>query len=117
MESLSKIEVIIKPSKLDKLKTALSKAGVYGITVLEATGCGIEKGTPEYAVDEREVMELLPKQQINIVVETKRVDEIVSIVKLELYTGHIGDGKIFVYHIDNAIRVRTGDEGREALHH
>ena len=60
-------------------------------------------------------MELLPKQQINIVVETAKVPEIIEIVKQELYTGHIGDGKIFVYGIDNVIRVRTGDEGMDAL--
>lgn len=60
-------------------------------------------------------MELLPKQQISIVVESDKVDEIVELVKQELYTGHIGDGKIFVYKIDNVIRVRTGDEGAEAL--
>lgn len=117
MEGLSKIEVITKRSKLDTLKTALSKAGVYGITVIDVLGCGVEKGAPEYAVDEMEIMELLPKQQISIVVETARVNEIVDIIKMELYTGHIGDGKIFVYQIDNAIRIRTGDEGTEALHH
>jgi nitrogen regulatory protein PII len=72
-------------------------------------------GTQEYEVDINEVMELLPKQQINIVVETSKVDKILDIIKKELYTGHIGDGKIFVYSIDNVIRVRTGDEGLEAL--
>lgn len=60
-------------------------------------------------------MELLPKQQINVVVDDSRLDEILDLIKKELYTGHIGDGKIFVYHIDNAIRVRTGDEGIDAL--
>ena len=60
-------------------------------------------------------MELLPKQQINIVVETSKVDKILDIIKKELYTGHIGDGKIFVYGIDNVIRVRTGDEGTDAI--
>lgn len=60
-------------------------------------------------------MELLPKQQINIVVEDDKIDKILDLVKKELYTGHIGDGKIFVYGIDNVIRVRTGDEGVEAL--
>ena len=60
-------------------------------------------------------MELLPKQQINIVVEDEKIDKILDLIKKELYTGHIGDGKIFVYSIDNVIRVRTGDEGVEAL--
>lgn len=115
MESLSKIEIISGMSKFSGLKTALSKAGVRGMTVMQVLGCGVEKGTREYEVDENYEMELLPKQQINIVVETKKVPEIVELVKQELYTGHIGDGKIFVYSLDNVIRVRTGDEGVDAL--
>ena len=115
MKHLSKIEIITGMSKMINLKKALSKVGVRGITVMQVLGCGVEKGSQEYAVDENEVMELLPKQQINIIVETEKVDEIVELVKQELYTGHIGDGKIFVYGIDNVIRVRTGEEGVEAL--
>lgn len=113
--SLSRIEVITGMSKFTNLKAALSKAGVRGMTVTQVLGCGIEKGTREYEVDEGCEMELLPKQQIAVVVETERVDKIVELIKQELYTGHIGDGKIFVYRIDNVIRVRTGDEGVEAL--
>lgn len=112
---LSKIEIITGMSKLSDLKRTLTKAGVRGITVMQVLGCGVEKGTPEYDVDENEEMELLPKQQINIVVETEKVDEIVEVIKQELYTGHIGDGKIFIYQLDNMIRVRTGDEGMDAL--
>ncbi|MBO4998538.1 MAG: P-II family nitrogen regulator [Lachnospira sp.] len=115
MSELSKIEIITGMSKLTNLKEALTKVGVRGITVMQVLGCGVEKGTQEYEVDEHEVMELLPKQQINIVVETAKVKEIIELVKEELYTGHIGDGKIFVYGIDNVVRVRTGDEGIDAL--
>lgn len=115
MEELSRIEIITGMSRLRNLKSALSKAGVRGMTVMQVLGCGVEKGTSEYAIDEREEMELLPKQQISIVVETKRVSEMVEMIKQELYTGHIGDGKIFVYRLDNVIRVRTGDEGLDAL--
>ena len=100
---------------MTNLIKTLSKVGVRGITVMQVLGCGVEKGSLEYSVDENEVMELLPKQQINLIVETEKVDEIVELVKQELYTGHIGDGKIFVYGIDNVIRVRTGEEGLEAL--
>ena len=89
--------------------------GVGGMTFMQVLGCGVEKGTREYEVDEQYEMELLPKQQINIVVEDEKVDDIVELIKQELYTGHIGDGKIFLYKIDNAIRVRTGDEGADAL--
>ena len=115
MSRISKIEVITGMSKLTDLIQQLSKVGVRGVTVMQVLGCGVEMGTQEYEVEINEVMELLPKQQINIVVETSKVDKILDIIKKELYTGHIGDGKIFVYSIDNVIRVRTGAEGLEAL--
>ena len=115
MSGIVKIEVITGMSKLTDLIQNLSKVGVRGATVMQVLGCGIEMGTPEYEVERNGVMELLPKQQINIVVEAEKVDKIVDIIKKELYTGHIGDGKIFIYDIDNVIRVRTGDEGVKAL--
>lgn len=115
MSRISKIEVITGMSKLTDLIQQLSKVGVRGVTVMQVLGCGVEMGTQEYEMEINEVMELLPKQQINIVVETSKVDKILDIIKKELYTGHIGDGKIFVYSIDNVIRVRTGDEGLEAI--
>lgn len=115
MSKISKIEVVTGMSKLTNLIQELSKVGVRGVTVMQVLGCGVEMGTQEYEVELNEVMELLPKQQINIVVEASKVDKILDIIKKELYTGHIGDGKIFVYDIDNVIRVRTGDEGVEAL--
>ena len=82
---------------------------------MQVLGCGVEKGTREYEVDENYEMELLPKQQISVVVKKEQVDKIVDVIKHELYTGHIGDGKNFIYDIDNVIRVRTGDEGADAL--
>lgn len=112
---ISKIEVITGMSKITNLICELSKVGVRGVTVMQVLGCGVELGTKEYEVELNEVMELLPKQQINIVVEDEKIDKILDLIKKELYTGHIGDGKIFVYSIDNVIRVRTGDEGVEAL--
>lgn len=115
MSGISKIEVITGMSKLSNLIKELSKVGVRGITVMQVIGCGVEMGTQEYEVELNDTMELLPKQQINIVVEASKVEKIVDIIKKELYTGHIGDGKIFVYDIDNVIRVRTGDEGIDAL--
>ncbi len=115
MSKISKIEVVTGMSKLTNLIQELSKVGVRGVTVMQVLGCGVEMGTQEYEVELNEVMELLPKQQINIVVEASKVDKILDIIKKELYTGHIGDGKIFVYDIDNVIRVRTGDEGVDAL--
>ena len=113
--SLCRIEVITSLAKFSSLKSALSKAGVRGMTVMQVLGCGVEKGTREYEVDENYEMELLPKQQLSVVVTEEQVDKIVDVIKHELYTGHIGDGKIFIYDIDNVIRVRTGDEGADAL--
>lgn len=112
---LARIEIITGMSKFNGLKAALSKAGVRGMTVTQVLGCGIEKGTKEYEVDENYEMELLPKQQIALVVEKSKVDEIVELIKQELYTGHIGDGKIFVYNVDKVVKVRTGEEDFAAL--
>ena len=82
---------------------------------MQVLGCGVEKGTREYEVDENYEMELLPKQQISVVVKKEQVDKIVDVIKHELYTGHIGDGKIFVYDVENVVKVRTGETGYDAL--
>lgn len=111
----SKIEVITSMNKLSDLKAALSRKGVSGITVLQAIGCGVQKGSFEFAAEQNAEMELLPKQLIMILVEDDQLDEIVEIIKKELYTGHIGDGKIIVTPVTNIIRVRTGEEGLDAL--
>lgn len=112
---LSKIEIITSFAKYSELQSELNHLGVRGMTVMQVMGCGTQKGTKEFAIKENAEIALLPKQQINLVVETKDVDNIVEKVKQVLYTGHIGDGKIFVYSIDNVIKVRTGDEGIDAL--
>ena len=82
---------------------------------MQVLGCGVEKGTREYEVDENYEMELLPKQQISVVVKKEQVDKIVDVIKHELYTGHIGDGKIFVYDVEDVVKVRTGESGYDAL--
>lgn len=115
MAELSKIEVICDMSKFNPIKKRLSELKVGGMTITQVLGCGVEKGTKEYEVEEHEEMELLPKIQVAVVVDTKRVKEITDELLKALYTGHIGDGKIFVYSLDNAIRIRTGDEGKDAL--
>ena len=112
---LSRIEVVTSMNKLSNLKKGLSKIGVSGITVVQALGCGVQNGTYEYEADIREEMELLPKQMIIIVVESEKEEQVVELIKKELYTGHIGDGKIFITELKNAVRVRTGEEGLDAL--
>lgn len=94
----------------------LHKIGVTGITVSNVLGCGVQMGTSEYEVKENQVMQLLPKCQIMIVCGTEMVEELMEVIKEELYTGHIGDGKIFISDVTNIVRVRTGEEGEDALH-
>ncbi len=113
--SISRIEIITSMNKLSHLKKALSKLGVSGMTVVQAIGCGVEKGTFEYEAEQNPEMELLPKQMIIIYTEDEMIDKVVDTIKKELYTGHIGDGKIFICPVSNVIRVRTGEEGPEAL--
>mgnify|MGYP003374274420 FL=1 len=115
MSDVSKIDIITGMEKFDGLRRTLSKAHVRGMTVIQVLGCGVEKGTKEYEIDENYEMELLPKTMISVVVETKRVPELVALIEKELYTGHIGDGKIFVSDLAQVVRVRTGDEGTDAI--
>jgi nitrogen regulatory protein P-II 1 len=112
---LSRIEVVTSMSKLTGLKKALSKLGVSGMTVIQVIGCGVEKGTYEYEAELNTEMEFLPKQMIIVVVQDEFINDVVETIKKELYTGHIGDGKIFISPLTNVIRVRTGEEGEEAL--
>ena len=96
MSELSRIEIICDMGKFTALKKTLSELKVGGMTFTQVLGCGVEKGTKEYEVDENYEMELLPKIQVAIAVPTDRVREITDKVEKALYTGHIGDGKIFV---------------------
>lgn len=113
--SLSRVEIITGNSKLTGLKKMLSKCGVTGMTVMQVIGCGIQKGTMEHEVEENTEMELLPKQMIILYVQSEIVEHLIEQIKKELYTGHIGDGKIVVSDITNAVRIRTGEEGLDAL--
>lgn len=116
MEELVQVEVITSPTKLNGFKKAISKIGVTGMTVSQVMGCGVQKGTPEYKDEIHDEIELLPKQMIMMVLEKDKLKKVLDIIKKELYTGHIGDGKIFVSNITDIIRVRTGEEGTDALH-
>lgn len=113
--TISRVEIVTSMSKLEDLRIELSKVGVTGMTVLQALGCGVQKGTMEFATQENKIMELLPKQMIILYVPAEKVPKIEDVVKKCLYTGHIGDGKIFVSDVTNVIRVRTGENGADAL--
>ncbi len=112
---LSKVDIICKQSKFEELKEALNAIGVQGITVTQVLGCGTQKGTAEYYRGVPVEFTLLPKMKVEVVVSAVPVAKVVDAAKEALYTGHIGDGKIFVYDVDDVIKVRTGESGFDAL--
>ena len=111
----TKIEIICKDRMFETLKSALMAIGITGITVTHVMGCGVQKGKPEYYRGVELEPSLLPKVQVEVVVSKVPVRTVIEAAKKALYTGHIGDGKIFVYNVENVVKVRTGEEGYDAL--
>lgn len=111
----TKVEIICKEARFEALKAAMVELGVTGMTMSHVLGCGIQKGKPEYYRGVEIEPTLLPKIQVDIVVSKIPVRSIIETAKSVLYTGHIGDGKIFVYDVENVVKVRTGEEGYDAL--
>ena len=114
-DKFTKVEIVCKEARLEALKTAMVGIGITGMTVSHVLGCGAQKGKPEYYRGVEIEATLLPKIQVDIVVCKVPVSQVVDTAKKVLYTGHIGDGKIFVYDVENVIKVRTGEEGYDAL--
>ena len=112
---ITKVEIICKESRLEALKSAMTAIGITGMTVSHVLGYGAQKGKPEYYRGAPVEANLLPKVQIDIVVSAVPVRSVIDTAKKVLYTGHIGDGKIFVYDVENVVKVRTGEEGYDAL--
>ena len=112
---VKKIEAIIKPFKLDDVKDALHDVGVSGITVVEVKGFGRQKGHTELYRGAEYVIDFLPKVKVEVVVEDSLVDNVVEAIENAARTGRIGDGKIFVLDVEQAIRIRTGDRGSDAI--
>ena len=112
---ITKVEIICKESRLEALKAAMTSIGITGMTVSHVLGYGIQQGKPEYYRGAPMEANLLPKVQVDIVVSKVPVPTVVATAKKVLYTGHIGDGKIFVYDVENVVKVRTGEEGYDAL--
>lgn len=112
---MKKIEAIIQPAKLEEVKEALAAIGVDGLTVVEARGHGRQKGHKEIYRGHEYVVDLLPKIKLEIVVPDKRLEEVVETLMRAARTGRIGDGKIFVYEVLEAIRIRNADRGEAAL--
>ncbi len=112
---MKKIEAIIKPFKLDDVKEALNEIGVAGMTISEVKGYGRQKGHKEIYRGAEYVVDFLPKVKLEIVVEEAKAEEVVDKIREAAYTGKIGDGKIFVLPVEEVVRVRTGERGREAI--
>jgi nitrogen regulatory protein P-II 1 len=112
---MKKVEAIIKPFKLDEVKEALHEVGIQGITVTEAKGFGRQKGHTELYRGAEYVVDFLPKVKIEVVMEDALVERAVEAIQQAAYTGRIGDGKIFVATVDEAIRIRTGERGPDAI--
>lgn len=114
-QKFTKIEIIFKEERLQKLKKAMNKLGITGMTVSHVMGYGQQKGKPEYYRGVAVETNFMPKVQVDIVVSKIPVADVIETAKKALYTGHIGDGKIFVYDVENVVKVRTGEEGYDAL--
>ena len=115
-KKITKVEIICKESRFEALKAAMDAVGITGMTVTKVLGCGIQKGkTGYYRGVKIESMDLNPKVQVYIVVSAVPVRTLIEAAKKALYTGNIGDGKIFVYDVENVVKVRTGEEGYDAL--
>ena len=112
---MKKVEAVIKPFKLDEVKEALHEVGIQGITVTEAKGFGRQKGHTELYRGAEYVVDFLPKVKIEVVMEDSMVERAVEAIQQSAHTGRIGDGKIFVSTIDEAIRIRTGERGGDAI--
>lgn len=112
---LTKVDIITRPAKFDELKDALNDIGITGMTVTQVLGCGMQKGRTEMYRGVPMEINLLPKVKVEMVVCEVPVEKVIETAKSVLRTGEIGDGKIFVYPVENVVKVRTGEEGVNAL--
>lgn len=112
---MKKIEAIIKPFKLDDVKEALNAIGIQGMTVSEVKGFGRQKGHKEIYRGAEYVIDFVPKIRIDIVVDDSIVENVIEVIQSTANSGNIGDGKVFVYPVEEAVRIRTGERGSEAL--
>ena len=112
---MKKIEAIVKPFKLDDVKEALNEVGIQGMTITEVKGYGRQKGHKEIYRGAEYVVDFIPKVKVEVVVAADQADAVVANIREAANTGKLGDGKIFVYNVEQAVRVRTGETGTDAL--
>ncbi len=113
---MKKIEAIIRPFKVEEVRDSLWASGVRGMTLVEVRGFGRQKGQTEYYRGAEYTVDFLPKVKLEVVVEDDQVDQVIETIEQIARTGRIGDGKIFVLPVDEAVRIRTGERGRSAVH-
>ncbi|ADY72688.1 nitrogen regulatory protein P-II [Desulfurobacterium thermolithotrophum DSM 11699] len=112
---MKKIEAIIKPFKLDEVKDALTEIGITGMTISEVKGFGRQKGHTELYRGAEYVIDFIPKIKLEVIVPDESVEKVVEVIVNSAKTGRIGDGKIFILSVEDAVRIRTGERGQEAL--
>lgn len=112
---MKKIECIVRPGKLEEVKEALNQYGVHGMTVMQVMGCGLQKGRKEVYRGTELNINLLPKVKVEVVVRDRDLPGVVELIKKAAVTGAIGDGKIFVSSVEDAVRIRTGETGESAI--
>ncbi len=112
---MNKIEAVIRPGKLEEVKDALNKLGIHGMTVSQVIGCGHQKGRTEVYRGSEYSINLLPKVKVEVIVKEQWVDQCVKAIREAAYSGEIGDGKIFIYPVSNVVRIRTGEQGEDAV--
>lgn len=112
---LKKLEIITRPEKLEDVKEVMNKSGIYGMTVSMVSGCGLQKGIREVYRGTELNINLLPKAKIETVIRDSLVDELIDSILAAVKTGEIGDGKIFIHNIEDAVRIRTGERGEGAI--
>jgi len=112
---MKKIEAVIKPFKLDAVKDALNEIGIQGMTITEVKGYGRQKGHTELYRGAEYTIDFLPKVKLEMTVPESMVEEVIRVIEKNARTGKIGDGKIFVSHVEDAVRIRTGQRGEEAV--
>ncbi len=112
---MKKVTAVIRPEKLEELKDALNEMGIHGMTVYEVQGCGTQRGWKEYVRGNEVMLNMVPKVKVELVVGDVQVEPLIKRICVVARTGDVGDGKIFVYPVDECVRIRTGERGEAAV--
>ena len=112
---MKKVTAVIRPEKLEELKDALNERGIHGMTVYEVMGCGSQRGWTEYYRGSEVMLNMIPKVKVELVINNAQVEDMIDLICRVTRTGEVGDGKIFVYPVEECVRIRTGERGVKAV--